>query len=105
MRKVYILVDGGHDYSDATRFGELVFLNIPLTAKWDFSRVYLELKEGLSEAKEDDLFLLSHLTSQCCIATAILTEWFGRVNYLIYRPDKKWYEEKNLVLNNEVFDD
>ena len=96
-RKVYILTKGAHDYSDAERFGTLVFLNIPTFVRWDIQRLYLELQEGLKDAKEDDLFLVSHLTSHCCVATAILTEWFGRVNFLIFRKDK--YEENKLILS------
>jgi len=102
-RKVYILANGGHDYSDAQRFGELHFLNIPTYAKWDISILYQELQEKLQDANADDLIVVSHLTSHCCVATAIMVEWFGRVNFLIYRKDK--YEEKNLVLNPDVVAD
>jgi hypothetical protein len=99
-RKVYVLSDGGHDYTDAERFGELVFLNIPRHARWDVARLYEELQEGLKDATSDDLFIVSHLASHCCVATALLVEWFGKVNFLIYRKDK--YEEHRLVVNNEV---
>lgn len=99
-RKVYILADGGHDYSDAVRFGNLIFLKIPTYSKWDIAQLYLELSEGLKDADADDLLVISHLTSHCCVATALMVEWFGRVNFLIYRKDK--YEEKNLVLNPDV---
>ena len=99
-RKVYILSDGGHDYSDAHRFGEVTFLNIPSFAKWDIARLYEELQEGLKEATSDDLIVISHLTSHCCVATALMVEWFGKVNFLIYRKDK--YEEKNLVINSDI---
>lgn len=99
-RKVYVLECGGHDYSDAERFGKLVFLDIPNYARWDIDRLYRELEEGLAGADKDDLFIVSHLASHCCVCTAILIEWFGRVNFLIYRKDK--YEEHKLVVNPDV---
>lgn len=102
-KKVYILADGGHDYSDAERFGTLIHLTVPTNAKWDIAAVYDSLKEGLKDANYDDYIIVSHLTSVCCVATAIMVEWFGRVNFLIYRFDK--YEEKILVLNNDVVHD
>lgn len=102
-RKVYILADGGHDYSDATRFGDLVFLKIPTFAKWDIARLHDELAEGLKDATEDDLLVISHLTSHCCVATALMVEWFGRVNFLIFRKDK--YEEKNLITDHGIEED
>lgn len=103
-RKVYILANGGHDYSDARRFGDLHFLNIPTYAKWDISALYSEMCEKMKDATEDDLIVISHLTSHCCVATSLMVEWFGRVNFLIFRKDK--YEEKNLILNDQVtYDD
>jgi hypothetical protein len=99
-RKVYVLGDGGHDYSDAERFGKLVFLNIPRHMKWDIAQLYEALQEGLSEAEPNDLLIVSHLASHCCVATALLVEWFGRVNFLIYRKDR--YEEHKLVVNADV---
>lgn len=102
-RTVYILADGGHDYSDALRFGTLKKLNIPAAVKWDTARLYEELLEGLKDATHNDFILISHLTSHCCIATAIMVEWFGRVNFLIYRNDR--YEERTLILNEDVVED
>lgn len=99
MRKVYILNNAGHDYSDAARFGELVFLDVPEGGKWDIGFLYESLHTLLIDAEEDDLLLLSSLTSHCCVATAILTEWYGRVNFLIFRKDK--YEEKKLFTKDQ----
>jgi len=100
MRKVFILNDGGHNYSPAKEYGELVFLNIPYEVKWDISRIYATLKDGLRDADEDDLIVISNLTTFCCVATALMVEWYGRVNYLLYKKDK--YIERNLVINPEV---
>lgn len=99
-RKVYVLAKGGHDYSDAERFGKLVFLNVPSYAKWDIARLYGELQEGFMDATPDDLILVSYMPSHCAVATAIFIEWFGRVNFLIYRKDK--YEEHKLITNYEI---
>lgn len=96
-RKVYILSNNGHDFSDAERFGDLVFLNISHFAKWDVSLLKEELIIGMQEALEEDLIVVSSLASHCCVATALMIEWFGRVNFLIYRNDR--YEESTLVTN------
>lgn len=94
-RKVYILSNNGHDHSDAKRFGTLVMLNVPSYAKHDAGRIFMELKEGMKDANEDDLIVVSHLSSHVAIATGIMVEWYGKVNLLVYRKDK--YEEKNVV--------
>lgn len=99
MRRVYILGDGGHDYTDARRFGELHFINIPVEMKWEISAVYDLLREELMESSEEDLLLISNLASHLAIATAIMVEWYGRVNFLLYRNNT--YEEKILVTDRD----
>lgn len=99
MRRVYILGDGGHDYTDARRFGELHFISIPVEMKWEISAVYDLLREELMESSEDDLLLISNLASHLAIATAIMVEWYGRVNFLLYRNNT--YEEKILVTDRD----
>ena len=96
-KKVFIFNNGGHDYSDAERFGTLHFITIPPEAKWDFALLFEILRKGLEDAKEDDYILISSLTSVCCIATALFVEWFGRVQYLVYKGGK--YEAKLIVLD------
>lgn len=98
-RKVYILTDGGHDYSDAARFGTLEYCHITVKNKYDMSQMYRELKEILWHSDPDDFLLISSLTSLCCVATAILVDLHGKVNYLLFQDGR--YVERNLVLYNE----
>lgn len=100
MRKVYILTHGGHDYSDAERFGTLTYCDVSVRNKYDISQMYQELREVLYQSNEDDLLVISSLTSLCSVATAILVELHGRVNFLLYQDGK--YVERNLVLDNDV---
>ena len=97
-RKVFILGDGGHDYSDAERFGDLTLIDIPPTVKWDMSAVYDILKRELKDSTADDFIIISHMTSICCIATAIMVEWYGKVNYLTFYKGR--YSEKTISLDN-----
>lgn len=96
MRKVYILNDGGHDYQDAERFGEIVFC-LNDVDRWDISQMYRELVPILSKANPDDYLVISSLTSLCCVATAILSERFGEVHFLIFKDGK--YIPRDLVMN------
>lgn len=101
-RKVYILTDGGHDYSDATRFGTIEFCNVTVRNKHDIAHMYRELRESLYNSCYDDLLLISSLTSLCSVAAAILSYMHGRVNFLVYQDGK--YVERNLVLDNNEYD-
>lgn len=97
MKKVYILQDGGHDYSAAESFGELVFCTDHAINKWNISAMYEVLMDALEDAHEDDLILISSLATFCCVATAIMTERFGQVHYLIYKDNA--YTQRDLYLS------
>ncbi len=99
MKKVYILGDGGHDYTDARRFGELHFIQIPSAMKWEIAALYDHLRENLMSAEHDDYLLVSNLASHIAVATAIMVEWFGQVNLLLFRNDK--YEAHTLITDRD----
>lgn len=95
-RKVFIVNNGGHDYSDAARFGEIVFCTDSVIRKDDVSQMYRELKVALSDAKADDYLLVSSLTSLCMVAAAILSDRFGELHLLLYKDGQ--YVDRDLIL-------
>jgi hypothetical protein len=84
MTKVYVLNRGAHDYSDAERFGELVFCTEGSLDKLDVQQMYRELEPILAYATEEDYIILTSLSSLCAVACSIFTNIFGRLNLLIY---------------------
>lgn len=98
MPRVFILSDGGHDYSAAAEFGELVYCTHTPIHRDDVAQMYRELKVSLDEATYDDFILISGLTSLCCVATAIMAERFSEVHFLIFKSDR--YIRKDLFLDN-----
>jgi len=98
MRRVFVLNDGGHDYSAAEKFGKITFCSSNLINRWDIAQMYREMKEALYEANFDDYIMISSLTSLCCVATAIMADRFGVVNFLVWKDSQ--YIERSLVLDN-----
>lgn len=96
-RKVYIVSNGGHDYSDAKRYGDLVFLTDEVIRKDDIAQMYRVLSPILDEAEPDDMLLISSLTSLCVVATAILSARFGELHLLLYKDGR--YEQRDLILD------
>ncbi len=95
QRKVYIVNNGGHDYSDAEKFGDIVFCTEGALAKDDISQMYREMDSALMDAKATDLILITSLASLCAVAAAIMADRFGEVHFLIYHNGK--YQERDLV--------
>jgi len=85
-----------HDYSDAERFGTLVFLTEGRIRRFSVGALFEDLKAGLEDAGPEDYLILSSLSILTNIATAILVHKFGRVNYLMYMDGV--YVERNIRL-------
>lgn len=95
MRKVYILNDGGHDYSAAEEFGKLVYCSKGLLNKHDIHQMFRMLTDALADAQADDCIIFSSLGTLCSVATAIMVEKFGEVHFLIFNNNA--YKEYTLV--------
>jgi len=102
MNKVYILTDGGHDYSDALRFGEIQFCLSTPPRRNDLSQMFRELKVALADAQPNDMILINGLSSLCCVATAILADRYGEVHYLLFVDGK--YKKQDLILTNDLLE-
>ena len=98
MKKVYVLNNGGQDYTDAERFGQLVFCTEGALNKWDIAQMYRELENILFQASKDDYIMIGSLTSLCAVATAIMANQFGEVHFLLYKDGQ--YIERHLMLEN-----
>ncbi len=98
MPNVYIPNGGGHDYSVAADFGELVYCTRGSVDKTDIAQMYRELSTVLEDAGPDDYLIITSLTSLCCVAVGILADRFGRVNFLLY--DNGRYLTKTVVFDS-----
>lgn len=95
-RKVFIVNNGGHDYSDAQRFGEIVFCTDEPIRKDDVHQMYRALSFALQDAQAEDFLLVSSLTSLCMIAAAIMADRFGELHLLIFKDGE--YIQRDVIL-------
>lgn len=98
MRKVFVLNKGGHDYSDATRFGELVFCTEGSLAKEDIQQMYRVLYEPLQFSHADDYILITSLASLCSVGCAIFGAMHSRLNLLIFSQGR--YDPHTIIIPN-----
>lgn len=98
-RKVFIVSNGGHDYSAAEEFGELTFCTENLIRRDDVAQMYREVKAGLEDgdARPEDYILVSSLTSMCMVAAAIMADWYGELHLLVYHNGQ--YIARDLILD------
>jgi hypothetical protein len=98
MSYVYILNRAGHDYSDAERFGELIYCTSGSLDKLDIQQMYREITAAFADSESGDWIVLTSLTSLCSVACAIFSLKHGRLNLLIHT--QKGYVERQLFFNS-----
>jgi hypothetical protein len=101
MSYVYILNRAAHDYSDAERFGELVFCTEGSLDKLDLSQMYRELESAFEDSQADDYILLTSLTSLCSVACSIFSLKHKRLNLLVHT--REGYVERSLFFSEELY--
>lgn len=97
-RKVYVPNRSFHDFTDAARFGELVFLTDGLVNRLNVNQLTRRCMDAMADAKEDDFVLVSSLSIINAVASSIMAFAFGKVNFLIWEDDH--YVERNIVLGD-----
>ena len=98
-RKVFVVSNGGHDYSDAQRFGEVVFCTDGVIRKDDTAQMYREIHAAVADANANDYLLVSSLTSMCMIAAAILSDRFGELHLLLFKDGQ--YIPRDIILESQ----
>jgi len=96
--KVFIVNRGAHDYSDAERFGDLLFCTEGLVGKYNTSQMVREFEESFKNSTSEDYILLTSLTTLCSIATAVFSNMHGCLNLLIFKDDR--YVVRKVVLKD-----
>ncbi len=85
MTKVYIVNRGGHDHSDAERFGELVYLSEGVMSRYGTTQIYRLFAEKLKDSSPDDYILPTGLSTMGHIACSIFSFMHGKLNLLLYK--------------------
>ena len=93
---VYIVNRSAHNFSPAEQFGELMFMTQGLINRFAISEIYRTFQEFLQNSKPEDYLLVSGMSSQLVVATAILAQKHGRVNFLLWKDGE--YLERTLML-------
>lgn len=107
MRKVYVTNRGGHDYSAAKRYGELVYLTEGEIPRYNTSQMFRAIEGVLKDSEQDDYILLTSLTTLNTVACSYFAHKHGRLNLLLFQPHngkgrEPQYLERVVVFDNEI---
>lgn len=100
--KVFIPNKGSHNYSDAERYGEIVYVTKGEQNRYAIGTMVRSWVKVLRSSSPEDYILLSSLTNLCCIGAALFVLRHSRLNLLLFRNDR--YIERKIELK-EIFNE
>ena len=100
MNKVYVVNRGGHDFSDANRFGELVYLSEGKMDRFSITSLYRNFSSQIEESSINDYILITGLSSMSSIACSMFSYKHGVLNLLLFKNNK--YVERKIILGELI---
>ena len=99
-RKVFIPNKGGHDYSKAAKFGELVFVTEGTQDRFAVSNIYRAFVDAMADSDKMDYFLPSSMNTLNTIGAAVFAKKHGRLNFLLFSEGK--YIEREVDIDSLI---
>lgn len=85
--KVFVVNKAGHDFSDAERFGTLIYVTEGPQMRFNTTSMYRTWVETFREndSRSSDYILITSLNVLCAIGAAVFARKHGKLNILLYK--------------------
>jgi len=100
MRKVYVVNKSAHDFSEAEKYGELVFLSEGPMSRYAISQMERLFTHAMADSSPEDYILCTSLTQMNIVATYVFASMHARLNLLIHKyfnNGRSGYVERSLI--------
>lgn len=97
MPKVFITNKGAHDYADAARFGDIVFITEKKINAFDVGKMYREVDEKMEGSSMEDYIVPSGPRISDGILMSYFAQKHGRINLLLFYNGK--YMKRTVVFD------
>lgn len=97
---VYCVNKSGHDFSEALKFGDIIYLSDYAQPRFNTNNIYRTFKPILEASNQDDYILLTGLTVMNVIACSIFAILHNRLNLLIHQVEGNSYKARILDLHD-----
>ena len=100
-RRVFITNRGGHNYSDAKRFGELVYMTEGRQNRFAVASIYRTFTEAMDGSSKSDYLLVTSMNVLNSIAAAIFARKHGCLNLLLFKEGR--YEPREIDIDSLLY--
>ena len=94
MPKVYIVNKSAHDFSQAEKFGKLIFMSEGRLNRYGTNDMCRKFTDAMRNSREEDFLLPCSLNTANIMAGAIFAMKHKRLNLLLYKPSTGEYIER-----------
>jgi hypothetical protein len=94
---VYVPNKSGQDFSDAERFGDLLYLTTELVNPYGTQVLHRLISKRMRDVSSEDYILVSSLNVLTAIASGVMAYRTGKANFLLYRRGK--YVERSMTFS------
>ena len=98
QHKVYVINRSGHDFSDAERFGELIYLSEGTFDPWSVNSMYRQFSEAMKDSKSSDYILPTGLSIMIGVAFAVFSSKHNKLNLLLFKNNR--YIDRKIILES-----
>ena len=96
MRNVYIVNHSAHDFSDAERYGTLIFMTEGRMNRFNVNDMHRMIFESMKDSSEEDYIVPCSLNILNSVACAVFAVKHRKLNLLLFKDGL--YIERNIVL-------
>ena len=99
MPNVYVVNKSNHDFSEAKKVGQLIFLSEGRMSRYAPNSMVREFEEKMKGSTKEDFILLSGLSMMNSIACSLFVHKHRCLNLLLFKNGR--YLERNLKFNGD----
>ena len=89
MTRVFIPNKSGHDFEPAKRYGELIYVSEGYQDKHATSTMQRLWQVALKDSEPKDIIMMAGFGHMQALGCAMFGHMHGRINILIFDPDRK----------------
>lgn len=97
MARVFIVNKSAHDFSEAKRYGRLIFITEGRLNRFNVNDMHRQCSEALEESREGDYIVPCSLNVLNSIACAVFAVKHRKLNLLLFKEGG--YVERNIVFD------
>lgn len=102
MRKVLVINKSCHDFSEAEKYGELIYMTTGMIDRFSTTKMFRVFQPFIKESNKHDLILITGMTNMTAIVCSMFAYKHGRINLLLFKEQKYSgkYLKRTIILDN-----